>query len=312
MFGHGFGTRLSSAGLVYKHFGRDVVASLLGLPPDDATVAAVYLRVYKTFMEAVDGGDNGVDRFAGPARCAHANTHVEVLPQPPSRIRPPAPATSPARYESHTDLASRVGRLNGAPPGCAHGRPTRPPPPLSHAQPFPPPGAWNEPFDGASQDARFARASTLAVDELAGEVRCAASVWLPGRAPVAAALAPPARAAAHPSGLVLRLASFCPWKEHLFDLEEEDKVDPKPLFVLFPDEASATWRVSTVPSAPGSFGMRRPLPAAWRGLRDGELAAASGVPGAVFVHATGFIGGAKTEQGARDMAAAALALEPDA
>lgn len=35
VFGHGFSTKLSSAGLVYKHFGREIVASapLPPLPP---------------------------------------------------------------------------------------------------------------------------------------------------------------------------------------------------------------------------------------------------------------------------------------
>ena len=29
VFGHGFGTKLSSAGLVYKHFGKQIIASAL-------------------------------------------------------------------------------------------------------------------------------------------------------------------------------------------------------------------------------------------------------------------------------------------
>lgn len=45
MFGHGFNTKLSSAGLVYKHYGREVVASLLGLDASNPDVEVVYLQV---------------------------------------------------------------------------------------------------------------------------------------------------------------------------------------------------------------------------------------------------------------------------
>ena len=58
--GAGFATKLSSAGLVYKHFGRAIVAGILGQPEDAADTGTVYLAVYKNFMEAIDGIDNGV------------------------------------------------------------------------------------------------------------------------------------------------------------------------------------------------------------------------------------------------------------
>jgi uncharacterized UPF0160 family protein len=53
---------------------------------------------------------------------------------------------------------------------------------------------------------------------------------------------------------------------------------------------------------------RLSLPEPWRGLRDGALVEASGVPGARFVHAAGFIGGHETYEGALEMARAALAI----
>ena len=55
----GYSTKLSSAGLVYKHFGRGVIASQLGQPEESPDVETVYLAVYKHFMEAIDGIDNG-------------------------------------------------------------------------------------------------------------------------------------------------------------------------------------------------------------------------------------------------------------
>jgi uncharacterized UPF0160 family protein len=50
------------------------------------------------------------------------------------------------------------------------------------------------------------------------------------------------------------------------------------------------------------------LPKAWWGLRDAELSTASGIPGGVFVHASGFIGGNDTEEGVVEMARQGLVL----
>lgn len=82
----GFCTKLSSAGLVYKHFGLIIIAKLMNLTKDDEQVIVcppqythqsgmqdtflfliapylqvkkVYLAVYKHFMEAIDAIDNG-------------------------------------------------------------------------------------------------------------------------------------------------------------------------------------------------------------------------------------------------------------
>eukprot|EP00045_Choanoeca_perplexa_P009501 m.91956 g.91956 ORF g.91956 m.91956 type:complete len:65 (+) comp14925_c0_seq3:988-1182(+) len=49
-----------------------------------------------------------------------------------------------------------------------------------------------------------------------------------------------------------------------------------------------------VPISPGSFTSRKPLPEAWRGVRDQELSDKTGIPGCIFVHASGFIGGNET------------------
>lgn len=50
-----------------------------------------------------------------------------------------------------------------------------------------------------------------------------------------------------------------------------------------------------------------PLPEPWRGVRDEELCQLTGIPGCVFVHASGFIGGNRTREGALEMARRTLA-----
>lgn len=121
-----------------------------------------------------------------------------------------------------------------------------------------------------------------------------------------------------------------PWKEHLFRLEKELKVDPLccVFYVVFSDQSSGTWRVQAVPVSENSLFVNRlvvavfnvltffshsyfyfcrlPLPEDWRGLRDQELSEVSGIPGCIFVHVSGFIGGNQSSKGAIEMAKKAL------
>ena len=60
-------TKLSSAGLVYHHFGRDVLDVRLGGLPEDVR-EVLFDRLYQTFVEEIDGVDNGVSQFDGTPR----------------------------------------------------------------------------------------------------------------------------------------------------------------------------------------------------------------------------------------------------
>ncbi|XP_013773426.1 UPF0160 protein MYG1, mitochondrial-like isoform X2 [Limulus polyphemus] len=76
-------TKLSSAGLVYFHFGHKVIAQLLGTNSQDEKTTKIYDKMYENFMEEIDAIDNGI------------STHDE---QP--------------RYHISTHLSSRVSYLN--------------------------------------------------------------------------------------------------------------------------------------------------------------------------------------------------------
>ena len=54
-------TKLSSAGLVYLHFGHQLIAQLLELPPSDPVTELIYDKVYENFVEEVDAIDNGIN-----------------------------------------------------------------------------------------------------------------------------------------------------------------------------------------------------------------------------------------------------------
>ncbi|CAM9910898.1 unnamed protein product, partial [Phaeothamnion confervicola] len=262
----GFRTRLSSAGIVYKHFGRAVLKRIIaGRVPDDMVDKVLYAKVYKNFMEHIDAIDNGIEV------CADGD-----MP----------------RYSISTHLSGRVAHLNPR---------------------------WNEADGAAEANARFLRAMALTGGEFAEYVRGLAEGWWPARDMVAAALTK--RREAHPSGQArLLISNYCPWKSHLLDLEAEAaaaaaaaKIDSEApiLYVLYAD-GGGTWRVQAVPESEDSFTSRLPLAAPWRGLRGAPLSAAAGIAGCTFVHASGFIGGNETQDGALAMAAASIAMAESA
>src|SRR2546423_7162718 len=56
-------TKLSSAGLVYMHFGKAIIAQHAKLPIDHPDVAILYEKLYDDFIEAVDAHDNGISKY---------------------------------------------------------------------------------------------------------------------------------------------------------------------------------------------------------------------------------------------------------
>ncbi len=84
----GYKTKLSSAGLVYKHFGRRILGEVLkgddGKAPSDDFLDVCYSKLYKDFVEHVDAIDNGVS----------VSRDGEV------------------QYHISTTMSSRVGMLN--------------------------------------------------------------------------------------------------------------------------------------------------------------------------------------------------------
>lgn len=185
------------------------------------------------------------------------------------------------KYRICTHLGARIRRLNGS---------------------------WQDPGGPDVENARFRSALAVAAEELFSIVAGYADEWLPARAIVEAALH--SAGSVHPSGQVLKLRQFCPWQEHLFDIEEESgdaALLGRAKYCLFAD-SRGSWRVQAVPAKRGSFDLRKSLPKQWCGVRDQELSDLSGIPGCVFVHANGFIGGNATEDGATTMAVKSLEL----
>lgn len=82
---------------------------------------------------------------------------------------------------------------------------------------------------------------------------------------------------------------------------------PEVLLVLMPDSDGGRYQLRTVPDRMGSFRARMDLPQEWSGLRDEQLARASGVADAVFCHTNLFIAVARSFGGALRLAELAVA-----
>lgn len=155
-------------------------------------------------------------------------------------------------------------------------------------------------------DKLFLEASDLTGREFFQCVDYLGLAWLPARDLVLEAVK--AKHQYDIDGHIVVFEQHTPWKEHLFQIEQELQSEGQILYVLYADETGGSWRVQAVPKGPESFESRLSLPEPWRGVRDEQLSNISGIPGCVFVHASGFIGGNKTRDGALEMAKKALTM----
>lgn len=240
-------TKLSSAGLVYYHFGHRIIEQILQLEPKDpAIVDTIYRKVYENFIEEIDGIDNGIN---------------QTVEEP--------------KYRISTNISKRVSHLNPS---------------------------WNQP--SADEEELFKKAMNLVGNEFVERIVFYKESWLPAREKVLKALEE--RKTVDESGEILLLfPGHCPWKDHLLTIEEEQSITPGIKYVLYTDQAG-NWRVQCVPVHGEGFTNRLSLPEEWRGLRDDVLSEKSGIKDCIFVHASGFIGGNKTYDGALEMARVAL------
>tara|TARA_B100000795_G_scaffold265300_1_gene246935 strand:- start:1041 stop:2291 length:1251 start_codon:yes stop_codon:yes gene_type:complete len=272
----GFKTKLSSAGLVYKYYGKEILNEVrlaCGAPEEDAALAdKIWKKIYQSFIEHVDGIDNGIEAFEGGVK----------------------------NYNVSSTLSGRVGSLNPS---------------------------WNEPSSDDVRNQLFQKAMLLTQKEFLQKVTSLYTSWFPARSIVEKALSKDEMSSEQKSSKrqktdgtesetvvwstdeqIFVLDQYCPWIEHLFDLEQEKKMVGRFKYCLFPDSHGGA-RIRAVPAAPGSFASRKALPTPWRALRDEELSTLTGIEGCVFVHNSGFIGGNKSFDGAMLMARAAVEFE---
>jgi uncharacterized UPF0160 family protein len=263
-------TKLSSAGLVWMHHGKDIIAQVTGLQEGSADNDLLYNKLYDDYMEAFDANDNGVSVY-DQTKLRGAGIEKKFS-------------------NKGFSIASVVNRYNYAPSTTSSANGT----------------AKDKPQSQDEEDARFLRASRFVGEQFDIELGDKASNWLPARTLIAEAF--DSRSKYDPQGRILVIPQQpdggAPWADHLYTLERENGCEGQVLYVLFAEngERDSKWRIRAVSVSSDSFENRQGLPGAWRGVRDEELSKVSGIEGCVFVHASGFIGGNKTFEGVLEMA----------
>ena len=267
-------TKLSSAGLVYMHFGQDVIAQKTGLQVSSEEAGLLWRKLYDDFIEAIDANDNGISVY-DPKDTAQLSKRF---------------------WDGGINIASLVGDLNYEDSddesdvgGAIKGKGTE------AAQ--------------AEEDARFLKASEFMGKVFLRKLKDSHRSWLPARSVVREAFF--SRKTHHPSGKIMVFESGgYPWKDHLYTFESENPSEEPVIYVLYPESRNegSKWRVQAVGPSKDSYECRKAFPAAWRGLRDQALDRESGIEGCVFVHTGGFIGGNETKEGAMEMAKKGLEM----
>ncbi|KAG9510235.1 hypothetical protein GZH46_01228, partial [Fragariocoptes setiger] len=115
-----------------------------------------------------------------------------------------------------------------------------------------------------------------------------------------------------PSGAIINTSGESVSLKSINDVERDMGIEGQIKFVIYldrNDKDNALWRVRAVNVAPKSFKTRVSLKEEWRGMERNELIKRSSIPGAVFVHNAGFLGGAKTREDALKMARDSLAAQ---
>jgi uncharacterized UPF0160 family protein len=279
-------TKLSSAGLVWMHYGPQIIESVTGLSPKDANNDLLYNKLYDDFVEAFDANDNGIEQY-DPSALRKAGIEKKFS-------------------QKGFSIAGVVNRFNYANPDpreAAKASVSTDANGSSAAQP--------KQNSQDEEDTRFLKASAFVGEQFLSELLDKSQSWLPAREIVKQAFSE--RTKYDTAGRLIVIPwkpEGVPWADHLYSLEEETGSKGSVLYALFGEsgEANSKWRIRAVSLEPGSFENRKGLPEAWRGVRDEELSKVADVPGCVFVHASGFIGGNQSFDGALAMAKKAVDL----
>jgi uncharacterized UPF0160 family protein len=261
-------TKLSSAGLVYMHFGKPIIAQHLGVEEDTEEVAIIWHKIYENLIEALDAHDNGISVY-DPKAISAAGLEKKfsdggfTLGAMVSRLNPnwndPAPenrdAAQAAEDEKFLWASTRIGEE------------------FSRDLDY-----YTKVWLPAREVVREAYAKRLKHDP-EGRILVFENQSCPWKDHL-----------------------------YTLEAEESNDSKVLYVLYPESNAPAAKWRVQAVPVSKDSFESRKPLPEAWRGFRDEKLDEISGVGACVFVHAAGFIGGNKTFEGSIAMALKALEL----
>ena len=179
-------------------------------------------------------------------------------------------------YNINTNLSSRVGNLNSP---------------------------WNAPKgSGYSQHAQFKKAMKLCEEQFIQQLYGLVIILLPARNIVLESYNDKDNFNA--CGMYVLIKQSCPWREHLYAIEEEKGEKGLIKYVFFEAASEGNYRIQAVSES--GFTNRVSIHKDYRGLRGDSLNEAAGITDGVFIHAAGFIGAATSLESCVKMADASI------
>ncbi|KAJ7010401.1 hypothetical protein NC653_000984 [Populus alba x Populus x berolinensis] len=118
VFGHGFSTKLSSAGLVFRQFGKEIIAKELQVNEGHPDVHRLFLAVYTSFMEIKElymKLQDSMQCWTGAmwkVGLAWYHSNVDIATDAIDNGINQYDMDQPPSYVNSTHLSSRVGKLN--------------------------------------------------------------------------------------------------------------------------------------------------------------------------------------------------------
>ncbi|KAK6016188.1 hypothetical protein OSTOST_18331, partial [Ostertagia ostertagi] len=221
-----FNTKLSSAGLVYAHYGKQLIAEILGTSHEDRMVGIFYRKLYETFVEAVDAIDNGIPQYDGipryhmsgglSGRVGHLNPHWNEVDVNPDERFQQAMELVGAEFESSVSYLANVW--------------------------WPAREIVEKAIDESTQASlrNFSPYDSLAVmnmnkhEQPPPMERISCAVFL-----------------VDSSGRILYIScGGVPWKEHFFQLEEEKGLASRRItYIIYEDTTAKNYRIQAIPNS---------------------------------------------------------------
>ncbi len=254
--------KMSSAGLIFKHYGKTIIDSILKNLSQKKN--QVNSNRDDNTLEPKDKQLSLIYDKLYYNFIAYVDGQDNGINQYPDDVTP--------KYVNTTSYGNRIARLNPV---------------------------WCEP--DTDQSERFKLALDVAEGELIDQIKFVANVYLPAYSMVKEAF--DKRFETHKTGKILYFDFGFPWKSHLKQIEEDMKLkEEEKIFFAIVKNSAEDYRLTTIPANEGSFKFRKGIVREWRGLELEKLSKVSGIDDIIFVHSSGFIGGAKTKESVFKMA----------